>query len=243
MSTWVDVRRWTDSSQTYNRVNYAMADTAVRILLVEEDRAEYCVVAHLAASISNRPHLVSWCDQPAEALPSILSNQYDIILLEGQRSPTRVRELLRAAVAGNCSAPIIVIGDTLDETLDHCAIADGATDYILKPNLNPSSFERVLRYALKRKDQERQIAARVQYDILTGFPNRLLFRDRLEQAIAHAHREHSQLALLHIDLDGFRRVNESFGNNHGDELIQQAAERLQACVRKTDGIARIGSDE
>lgn len=220
-----------------------MSETAVRILLVDEEQAEYSVIAHLAAGISYRRHLVSWCDEPAQALPSMLSGQYDVILLEGERDIERSRGLLHAARSGGCGAPIIVISDHLNDTLDRCAIADGATDYVLKPQLNPSSFERTLRYALNRKEHERQIAQRAQYDALTALPNRPVFRDRLEHAVALAQREESQLALLHIDLDGFRRVNESFGHSNGDRLIQQVAERLRGCVRRTDSLARIGGDE
>lgn len=220
-----------------------MTETALRILLVDEGQAEYMVVAHLAAAIQHRHHLVSWCDQPCEALANILSGQYDVILLDCERNAERSRDLLRSAINGGCTAPIIVISDELNEALDRSAIADGAADYILKGQLNSITFERILRYALNRKDQERLLAQRMQYDPLTGLPNRLLFRDRLEHAVARAQRESTQLALLHIDLNGFRRVNESFGHSNGDQLIQTMAERLLECVRKTDSVARIGGDE
>lgn len=220
-----------------------MSDTAVRILLVDDGQAEYMAIAHVAAAISRRRHLVSWCDQPEQALASMLSGQYDVILLDCQGRIEHARDLLRAAISGGCTAPIIAISEELDEELDRCAIADGAADYVLKKQLSSTSFERIIRYALNRKDHERQAAQRTQYDPLTGLPNRLLFSDRLEHAVAHAQRESAQLALLHVDLDGFRRVNESFGHSNGDQLIQLMAERLATCVRKTDSLARIGSDE
>ncbi|MDB6062653.1 MAG: bifunctional diguanylate cyclase/phosphodiesterase [Verrucomicrobiaceae bacterium] len=220
-----------------------MSETALRILLVDEGQAEYMVIAHLAAAIPVRRHLVSWCDQPEQALPNILSEQYDVILIDGQRDAWRTRDLLHAAINGGCTAPIIVVGDTLDEELDRHAIADGAADYILKKDLTAISFERILRYSLDRKEHEREISQRMQFDPLTGLPNRLLFRDRLEHAVVRAQKESSLLALLHVDLDGFRRVNESFGHSNGDELIQIMAERILTCVRKTDSVARIGSDE
>jgi diguanylate cyclase (GGDEF)-like protein len=220
-----------------------MPETALRILLVDERQAEYMVIAHLAAAIQRRRHLVSWCDQPDQALSSMLSDEYDVILLDCECGAERARDLLRSAINGGCNAPIVAIGDELDEELDRNIIADGAADYVLKKQLNASSFERVLRYALNRKDHERVVAQRMQFDPLTGLPNRLLFRDRLEHAVVRAQRENNQLALLHIDLDGFRRVNESFGHSNGDELIQMMAQRLIECVRKTDSIARIGSDE
>lgn len=220
-----------------------MSDTAVRILLVDEGRAEYMVIAHLAAAVLHRRHLVTWCDEPEQALSTILSGQYDVILLDCPGSAERSRELLRNAINSGCAAPIIAISDVLNDELDRCIIADGAADYVLKSQLSNATFERTIRYALNRKEHERQVAQRTQYDPLTGLPNRLLFRDRLEQAVAHAMRENSPAALLHIDIDGFRRINESFGIGHGDQLIQLMATRLQTCVRKTDSVARIGSDE
>ena len=220
-----------------------MSDTAVRILLVDENQAEYMLIADEAAAISRRRHLVSWCDQPEQALPTMLSGQYDVILLDCQSNIERARDQLRAAISGGCSTPIIAISDELDEELDRCVIADGAADYVTKRQLGAASLERIIRYALNRKDHERLVAQRTQYDPLTGLPNRLLFNDRLEHAVAHARRENTQLALLHVDLDGFRRVNESFGHCNGDQLIQLMAERLATCVRKTDSLARISSDE
>lgn len=81
------------------------------------------------------------------------------------------------------------------------------------------------------------------YDILTKLPNRRLFRDRLDQDIRKAGRSGNSMALLFIDLDHFKEVNDTLGHQYGDELLQQVAERLKAQVRATDTIARMGGDE
>ena len=81
------------------------------------------------------------------------------------------------------------------------------------------------------------------YDQLTGLPNRRLLFDRLEQALASRSRHHRQGALLFIDLDHFKMLNDTFGHDVGDLLLQQVAQRLQACVREGDTVARIGGDE
>ena len=80
-------------------------------------------------------------------------------------------------------------------------------------------------------------------DELTGLPNRALFMDRLGQIMIHAHRNHSRFALLFLDLDGFKTVNDSFGHQAGDELLQAVARRLLAGVRESDTVARMGGDE
>jgi len=81
------------------------------------------------------------------------------------------------------------------------------------------------------------------YDSLTHLPNRVLFKDRLQQDIARARREQCTLDLMFIDLDDFKIVNDSLGHDAGDELLCQAARRIEACVRDTDSIARLGGDE
>jgi len=95
--------------------------------------------------------------------------------------------------------------------------------------------------------QSAQAQARVHYmahhDALTGLPNRVLMQDRIGQEIAHAHRTHQKMAVLFIDLDHFKHINDSLGHLIGDQLLQMAAIRLQRCLRENDSVARLGGDE
>lgn len=93
------------------------------------------------------------------------------------------------------------------------------------------------------KEHQRQLEHIAHYDALTGLPNRVLLADRLQQAIAHSHRASNSLAVLYIDLDGFKAVNDSHGHTVGDELLVILAERLKAALREGDTMARIGGDE
>jgi len=94
-----------------------------------------------------------------------------------------------------------------------------------------------------RKLAEQRIAHMAHHDALTGLPNRVLLRDRIQQAIAHAHRSGSQLAVLFIDLDRFKTINDSLGHQLGDRLLQSVASRILVCVREGDTVARVGGDE
>jgi len=94
-----------------------------------------------------------------------------------------------------------------------------------------------------RKETERRIRHMALHDALTGLPNRTLLEDRLRQAIALGQRVHKHVAVLLLDLDRFKNVNDCFGHTVGDRLLVLAAERLTACIRKCDTVARLGGDE
>ena len=96
---------------------------------------------------------------------------------------------------------------------------------------------------VRRMDSERRLRYIAQHDALTGLSSRTLFADRLEQAIAMARRHRSSFAVLYIDLDEFKPVNDSFGHDAGDALLQKVADRLRLCVREVDTVARMGGDE
>ncbi|MEE9679686.1 diguanylate cyclase [Pseudomonas moraviensis] len=97
--------------------------------------------------------------------------------------------------------------------------------------------------AIERQQLHARLKRMAQYDQLTQLPNRELLRDRLRAALAHARAVHGHMALLYVDLDRFKQVNDTHGHAVGDMLLQTVANRLKGCVRETDTVARIGGDE
>lgn len=97
--------------------------------------------------------------------------------------------------------------------------------------------------AVKHRQLTDRLSYQAQHDALTGLPNRFLLEDRLQQAIAYANRHESQLAVLIIDLDGFKYINDTVGHQSGDQLLVEVARRLRSVTRRTDTLARIGGDE
>ena len=113
-------------------------------------------------------------------------------------------------------------------------------DYIFVPALNKEGAVEAVagtaRDITKRKAAEERNWQKANYDLLTGLPNRRLFNDRLKQDLKHAGRIGTPIALLFIDLDGFKEANDRFGHDAGDVLLRLAADRIHSCVRETDTV-------
>ncbi|MDP4030605.1 MAG: diguanylate cyclase [Gallionella sp.] len=101
----------------------------------------------------------------------------------------------------------------------------------------------VTRDISERKAAQEEIQHMAMHDLLTGLPNRMLLNDRLQQALVAARRDEGRVALMFLDLDKFKQINDTLGHDVGDQLLQQAAARMQECVRESDTVARIGGDE
>lgn len=127
------------------------------------------------------------------------------------------------------------------------AVATDVYDYIFAPVIDAAGeVEAVVgtaRNVTDRKATEEQNWRSANYDVLTGLPNRRLFMDRLDIQLRHAARSQCLLALLFIDLDHFKEINDRYGHDAGDSLLRQAASRIQSCVRNEDTVARLGGDE
>jgi diguanylate cyclase (GGDEF)-like protein/PAS domain S-box-containing protein len=127
---------------------------------------------------------------------------------------------------------------------------DGAPVWILEnvtyheeEGEEPAVLEGTLIDISARKRAEEQIAFQAYHDPLTGLPNRALFNDRLSLALSQAHRTRQPLAVMFLDLDHFKRINDTLGHTVGDRLLQRTAERARALIREGDTVARIAGDE
>jgi diguanylate cyclase (GGDEF)-like protein len=107
----------------------------------------------------------------------------------------------------------------------------------------PTNYLSVFNDITEIKQQEERIHYQAYHDALTGLPNRLLFHDRLERLATYAQRADQMAAVLFLDLDHFKEVNDTLGHDVGDLLLQEAAKRLVACIRDSDTVSRLGGDE
>ncbi|MET4027324.1 diguanylate cyclase (GGDEF)-like protein/PAS domain S-box-containing protein [Marinobacter sp. MBR-99] len=106
-----------------------------------------------------------------------------------------------------------------------------------------SHFVGVFSDVTQLKETEKQLRTMAHYDSLTGLPNRVLFSDRLQQSMAQARRQNYQLAVIYIDLDHFKPINDAFGHHAGDGLLVEVARRMRSTLREEDTLARLGGDE
>ena len=150
----------------------------------------------------------------------------------------RCQETLRRVVAGESVKNLEVV----------CIRKDGRP-ITLEGNIDARSkdgvsiMRAIFRDITERKLAEQRLNTLAHYDTLTGLPNRVLFQDRLAQALAQARRERCMVGLLYLDLDRFKLINDTLGHTVGDQLLKAVAQRLVGCVRATNAVSRLGGDE
>lgn len=178
-----------------------------------------------------------------DVLQNLAEERVNILLLASDAERNLVADV--CVVRSNApDIPVVVMLEPGLETLGLTAVQHGAQDYILVDEITPPLLGRVIRYAIERQRLLRELVRqRVYDDPLTGLPNRLLFLDRLHQAQAHARRYSQLAAVLFLDLDEFKAINDKWGHATGDRLLQMVAQRLSRCIRETDTVARVGGDE
>jgi len=176
-------------------------------------------------------------------------NLYDLILLDLQMPGMdgfQVMEGLKE-IETDGYLPVLVITAQPGHKLR--ALNAGAKDFISKPFDLMEARTRIhnmleVRLLYKQLEQySRALESLALHDALTGLPNRRLLFDRLALAIAHARRNKSTMAVMYLDLDGFKQINDTLGHDAGDALLRMVADRLVAAVRREDTVARLGGDE
>ncbi|MHB1330969.1 MAG: response regulator [Sulfuriferula sp.] len=212
-------------------------DQAVNVMLLEQmlQEAGYCNVSSTM--------------DPCTVCALHRDSPYDLILLDlqmpGMDGFQVMEDLKECEIEGY--VPILVLTAQPGHKLR--ALTSGAKDFVAKPfdlievktRIHNMLEVRLLYKQLE--DYSRALESLALHDPLTGLPNRRLLMDRLSLAIAHAHRNQSTMAVMYLDLDGFKLINDTLGHDAGDTLLQMVADRLVATVRQEDTVSRLGGDE
>jgi two-component system cell cycle response regulator len=213
-----------------------------RVLLVEDDLGDARLVAEMLRDADTIDVALVRHSLLADAVEPASLDIADLILLDLTLPDAEGLEGLRRVRTLAPDVPVVVLSGLSDENIAMQAVQLGAQDYLVKGDVDGTRLTRAIRYAVERKRAEIRLARLALHDPLTGLPNRLLLDDRLGHALTRR-RTNGQVALLFIDLDGFKAVNDAHGHAAGDELLVQVAERLREGLRAGDTVARMGGDE
>lgn len=159
-----------------------------------------------------------------------------------QREGVALLDLIRQEFSADLLPVVVVIGAGAEE-LAVAMLHSGAQDCLQQSELTPPRLYGAIWNAMRAGSLHKQVKHLAHYDALTGLLNRNLFMNRLEQALKRCDRYKQRCALLYMDVDDFKLVNETYGHTVGDELLQAVAERIRSHCRSTDSPARIAGDE
>ena len=236
--------------QIDKKVNFMVSTADIlnaRILIVDDQEANVRLLEQMLREAGYQS-LTSTMD-PYAVGALHRANHYDLILLDLQMPGMdgfQVMDGLKE-IDPDGYVPILVITAQPGHKLR--ALASGAKDFVAKPFDLVEVKTRIhnmleVRLLYKQlEDSNRAMESLALHDPLTGLPNRRLLLDRLSLAIAHAHRNKGTMAVMYLDLDGFKQINDTLGHHVGDQLLQVVAQRLTTCVREDDTVARLGGDE
>lgn len=220
-----------------------MSGTSLTILLVEDNPGDIRLVRELLAADQSESFTLVTADRQETALAILDSHDITAILLDIELPDSSGLNTLLKIHANAPGIPIVVLSSIADEGLAVRSVQQGAQDFLVKGHVDAHQLTRSLRYAIERKRTEERLNHLAHYDSLTGLSNRKHFYDTLKNSIALARRHETKLALLLLDLNGFKSINDTLGHYVGDLLLQGVAHRLRECMRETDCVARIGGDE
>jgi two-component system cell cycle response regulator len=176
-------------------------------------------------------------------------NRYDLILLDLQMPGMNGFDVMRELGAMEADAYLPVLAMTIESSHKLHALKAGARDFISKPFDPDEALARIRNMLEVRllhdaaRNSARAFESMALYDGLTGLANRHLLTNRISAALANARRNHSSMAIVYLDLDGFKQINDMLGHGVGDAVLRMVAGRLTAAVREEDTVGRLGGDE
>ena len=213
------------------------------VLVVDDDPMIRMLVTETLQQLG---FVVEEADDGRQALDFMGRCQPDVVLLDvlmPEMDGFQACQTIRALSHGEHTPILMMTGLDDIESIDH-AFEVGATDFITKP-LNYAILGHRVRYLLRTmqafenvRKSKKEIHHLAFYDALTNLPNRRLFGDRLQQAVEAARRNDHLMGILFIDIDNFKRINDSFGHSVGDKLLRTVAAQLVACLRRCDSVGR-----
>jgi len=220
---------------------------SLRLLIIEDNPDdEALVLLAIRKGGFNVEHVR--VDNRDDLLTALKNRDWDIVLSDYQMPEFNGLAALKIVKQYNKDLPFIVVSGTIGEEVAVEAMRSGAHDYLMKDNLTRlvPAIRRELADADERRalrEAQQTLRHQAYHDILTGLPNRWLLRDRMEQALKYVRQKKSGLAVMFLDLDRFKNINDTLGHMTGDYLLRAVAERVSLILNERDTLARFGGDD
>jgi len=216
---------------------------AISVLLIEDDEDDYCLARDMLESVESQDYEITWCSNADAGVEELWSGLYDVCLIDYRLGAITGIEVLQSSSEALRVTPAILLTGEHSSEVDELAMKAGASDYLLKSGLTSDMLERTIRYVIQRREYDARFEYLAFHDSLTELPNRSLFIDRVNQALARNPRTGETVSVVFFDIDNFKDINDTLGHAAGDTLLKQIARRVAGVLREHDTLARLGGDE
>ena len=215
----------------------------IRLLLLDQEQMSCVRLRSLFAQVAPGRFEIDWVRDFGRALERLGQADAALCIIGERLEGGLGLALVEAAQNRATPVPIIMLSGSPALETDQQAMALGVADFLDHEHLDGVILERTVRYTLARRRQAERLSHLAQHDELTGLANRVLLQDRLQRALAWGRRHDRLVAVMILDLNGFKIVNDGLGHAAGDRLLCIMAERFRQRLRETDTVARLGGDE
>jgi two-component system, cell cycle response regulator len=216
---------------------------SVSILLVEDNPGDARLFREALQEAYESKFDLVHCTTLAQALDRLGTAHPDVIVVDLGLPDVVGIDVVKRTHSTAPAVPVVVLTNRVDEAMGLQALHEGAQDYLIKGELDPRLLSRALRYAMERQRMQVALQSEAVLDELTRLYNRRGFLALAEDHIKRTEHMRQPYALVFIDLDGMKQVNDTLGHLEGDRALVEAARLLSGCVRKSDILARFGGDE
>ena len=221
----------------------AEGEAAAPVVLLVEDGDDHAALLEGMLEQAGTPVVWRRVGDLASARRLLAEDPPDCLLLDLHLPDSSGLGSLEEVRTAAPYVPVVVVTALADEAIAVEALRRGAQDYLLKGRVTADALSRTILFAIERQAQELSMVEAALTDTLTGLANRRCLADRLTAALGRAGRGEPPPAILLVDLDGFKAVNDEHGHRTGDAVLVEVANRLRGAVRGADTVARLGGDE